>query len=133
MRTDQSGARGRDLYLYKPAALWLCECMFPVLGMLCCAGRAETLKRSLQGRPAAGKSRPCRSRPSSPWGCLSAVRFSLLCCITTELFCTEESFLLHCTPNWGFLLALNWHQYKQQPVNNYTLVALKNHQIIKST
>ena len=26
-----------------------------------------------------------------------------------ELFCIESIFLLHRTPNWGFLLALNWH------------------------
>lgn len=33
-----------------------------------------------------------------------------LCCITIEQFCTESSSLLHWTPNWGFLSALNWHQ-----------------------
>lgn len=49
-------------------------------------------------------------REAWPQRCLTAVLFPQSYCVAIELFCTEYSFLLHCTPNWRFLLVLKWHQ-----------------------
>ena len=48
MRTDQSGTRGRDFFLYKSAPFWLWECTLPFHWRLCCLGWAKTQKMFLQ-------------------------------------------------------------------------------------
>ena len=56
----------------------------------------------------------------APWPLHSRGALQLRC-ITIELFCAEWRFLLHPTPSWGFLLALNWRQrplgHNINPVN----------------